>query len=81
MRRLWPRASPDRRSLRWAALLLGGGALAAVLLVIGVPGEQGSPLDGLFTHADAQDAATPPPQESAPLATVRLRVEGMVCSG
>jgi len=53
-----------------------------MLLVATVTAAQaGGLFEKLFTGREAQRADTPRPQGSAPLATVRLSVEGMVCYG
>lgn len=73
---------PDRRPLRHLATALQRGIFATILLVATVTAAQaGGLFEKLFTGKEAQRADTPQPQGSAPLATVRLSVEGMVCYG
>jgi len=82
LRRVSRRASPARPLPRWAVLVLGGGVLAMLLLVATVTDGQARGLfDWLFPGKEAQRSDASPSQQHAPLATVRLRVEGMVCSG
>ena len=82
MRRASRKAHPDRRAPHWVVLVLGGGVLATVLLAATVTdGRARGLLDWLFTGKDAQRSEASPSQKNVPLATVRLRVEGMVCYG
>jgi len=82
MRRTCCRASTDYQPRRWPAAVLGGGVMAVVLLVATVVGgEAGGLFDWLFTGKRTQGSQAPQPQGSTPLASVLLRVEGMVCYG
>lgn len=82
MRRVSRRAYADRPLPHWAVLVLGGGVVAMVLLVVTVTdGRAGGLFDWLFTGKEAQRSDASPSQQNAPLTTVRLRVEGMVCYG
>ena len=61
---------------------LGGVTLVTMLLVAGVTAAQaGGLFERLFTGEGQKRSEAPPSQVSAPLATVRLSVEGMVCYG
>ena len=82
MRRASHSAHPNRRAPHWVVLVLGGGVVAVLLLVTTVTdGRARGLLDWLFTGKAAQRSDASPSQQPAPLATVRLRVEGMVCYG
>jgi hypothetical protein len=71
-----------RRARRWTIMLLGGGMLTAVLLVaFGAMRPIGGLWDQLRIGQSPQRAEASPSQANAPLATVRLAVEGMVCYG
>jgi len=74
-------AQTDRRPLRWAVTVLRGGALATVLLVAMVTTGQAGLLDWLLPGKGAPRPQAPRSATSAPVATVRLTVEGMVCYG
>ena len=82
MRRVSRRASAARPAPHWAVPVLGGGVVALLLLVATVTNGQARGLfDWFFTGKEAQRSDASPAQQHAPLATVRLRVEGMVCYG
>lgn len=82
MRHASRRAHPDRRSRHWAVTILGRGVLATVLLVAtAVDGQAGGLFDRLFAGKEPQRSEASPSQGNVPLATVHLRVEGMVCYG
>ena len=74
------REDPDPQAPRRVVMLLAGCVLATILLVIAAIGtEAGGLFDWLFRGKDPQRMEVPSSQASAPLATVSLRVEGMVC--
>jgi hypothetical protein len=63
-------------------MLVGGGMLTAVLLVaFGAMRPTGGRWDQLLIGQRSQRAEASSSQAHAPLATVRLAVEGMVCYG
>jgi hypothetical protein len=71
-----------RRARQWTVIGLGGGMLTAVLLVaFGAMRPVGGPWDQRLAGQRPQQAEAAPSQAYAPLATVRLAVEGMVCYG
>lgn len=74
-------AHTDRRPLRWAVTVRRSGALATVLLVTMVTAGQAGLFDWLLPGKGAQRPEAPRSSTSAPVATVRLTVEGMVCYG
>ena len=70
------------RARRWTMLLLGGGMLTATLLVAFVAMRPtGGLWDQLLIGQRPPRAEASSSQADAPLATVRLAVEGMVCYG
>ena len=74
------REEPDPQAPRRVVRLLTGGVLATILLVTAAIGrEAGGLFDWLFRGKDPQRMEVPSSQASAPLGTVGLRVEGMVC--
>jgi hypothetical protein len=71
-----------KRARQWTMIGLGGGMLTAVLLVaFGAMRPTGGLWDQRLIGQSAQQAEAAPSQANAPLATVRLAVEGMVCYG
>jgi hypothetical protein len=63
-------------------MVLGGGVWATVFLVATVTaGQTGGLFDWLFIGKGVQRVEAPVSQGNAPLATVRLHVDGMVCYG
>jgi hypothetical protein len=71
-----------RQARRWTMMLWGGGMLIATLLVaFGTVRPTGGLWDQLRMGQGPQRAEAAPSQANAPLATVRLAVEGMVCYG
>ena len=66
----------------WTMMCLGGGMLTAALLVAFAAGR---PTGGLWDQPRMGQGVpwveAAPPQAHAPLATVRLAVEGLVCYG
>jgi hypothetical protein len=70
------------RARQWTMLLVGGGMLIATLLVaFGAVRPTGDLWDQLCIGQGPQRAEASPSQAHAPLASVRLAVEGMVCYG
>ncbi len=70
------------RTRQWTMIRLGGGMLAAMLLVaFGAMRHTGGMRDQLLMGYEPQRAEAAASQGNTPLATVRLRVEGMVCYG
>jgi hypothetical protein len=70
------------RGRRWTMMLVGGGMLTATMLVaFGAVRSTGSLWDQLRMGQGLQRVEAAPSQANAPLATVRLAVEGMVCYG
>jgi hypothetical protein len=71
-----------KRARQWTVIGLGGGILTAVLLVaFGAVRPAGGLWDQYLIGQRPQQAEAAPSQAHAPLATVRLTVEGMVCYG
>jgi hypothetical protein len=70
------------RGRRWTMMRLGGGMLIATLLVaFAAVRPTGGLWDQLRMGQGVPRAEAVPSQANAPLATVRLAVEGMVCYG
>jgi hypothetical protein len=71
-----------RRAWQWTVIGVGGGLLTAALLVAsGAMRPTGGLWDQGLVGQSPQQAEAAPSQANAPLATVRLAVEGMVCYG
>jgi hypothetical protein len=69
------------RMRQWTMILLGGGMLAAMLLVVfATMGQTGGLRHQLLMGDDPQHVEASS-QGNTSRATVRLRVEGMVCYG
>lgn len=81
MRRASGMGHPDRWPLRWATVLAGGVLAAVFLMTVATTARAGGLFDWLFPRQGPPRSAAPPAPAGAPLATVRLAVEGMVCYG
>jgi hypothetical protein len=74
------RVRPDGWSLRRLVTVLGGGVVAmAVLIATVTTGQMGGLFAWLLTGKGSPRAERLPSQGNAPLAIVRLTVEGMTC--